>query len=161
MLKYTNYSICFQEVPNEVTLCFNISNCQIRCKDCHSKYLWEDIGNPLISDIIDILDNYKNYISCVCFMGGTHDTAQLKSLLDIVKTFNLKTCVYTGEDYSNKLDILLDSLDYLKVGPYIDDFGGLNKKTTNQKFYKIVKNNLIDKTYLFWKEDINDNSAKS
>lgn len=157
MLKYTNYEIVFQEVPNEVTLCFNISNCHIRCKDCHSKFLWEDIGEPLIKNLISIVDKYKDYITCVCFMGGTNEIFQLKSALDIVKTFNLKTCVYTGEEYSDKLNKLFESLDYLKVGPYIDELGGLNKKTTNQIFYEIVNNNLVDKTYLFWKEDIYEN----
>ena len=157
MLKYTNYGVCFQEVPNEITLYFNISNCKVRCEECHSKYLWEDIGEPLVKNLIDIIDNYKDYITCVCFMGGTNDIAQLKSAIEIVKTFGLKTCVYTGEEYSDKLNKLLESLNYLKVGPYIEKFGGLDKKTTNQKFYEIINNKLIDKTYLFWKEDINEN----
>ena len=156
MLKYVDYSIVFQEVPNEVTLCFNISNCQIRCKDCHSKYLWENIGEPLIKNIIEIINNYKDYISCVCFMGGTQELNQLKSALDIVKTFNLKTCVYTGEEYSNKFEKLFESLDYLKVGPYKKEFGGLDKETTNQVFYKIENNKLIDITYLFRKKIINE-----
>ena len=156
MLKYTNYEIVFQEVPNEVTLCFNISNCQIRCKDCHSKFLWEDIGEPLIKNLISIIDRYKDYITCVCFMGGTQELNQLKSAIDIVKTFNLKTCIYTGEEYSEKFDKILKSINYIKFGPYINKFGGLDKRTTNQRFYQVIDGVLKDITYLFWKESLND-----
>ena len=44
-LKYINYDIVFQEVPNEISLVFNISGCPHKCEGCHSKYLWEYTGN--------------------------------------------------------------------------------------------------------------------
>ena len=53
MLKYVNTGIVFQEIPDEVTLAINISNCPCRCPGCHSHYLWEDIGLPLNTDAID------------------------------------------------------------------------------------------------------------
>ena len=40
MLKYVNTDIVFQEIPDEVTLAVNISNCPCRCPGCHSQYLW-------------------------------------------------------------------------------------------------------------------------
>ena len=46
MLKYANFDIVFQEVPEEVTLAINISNCPNQCPGCHSKYLWENKGKP-------------------------------------------------------------------------------------------------------------------
>ena len=39
MLKYVNTGIVFQEIPDEVTLAINISNCPCRCPGCHSRYL--------------------------------------------------------------------------------------------------------------------------
>ena len=50
MLKYVNTGIVFQEIPDEVTLAINISNCPCHCPGCHSHYLWEDIGLPLDTD---------------------------------------------------------------------------------------------------------------
>ena len=41
----------------------------------------------------------------------------------------------------------------IKLGPYIEELGPLNSKTTNQRFYKIEKNKLVDITNLFWKSD--------
>ena len=47
MLKYVDTKVVFQEVPDEITLAINISNCPCHCINCHSSYLAEDIGEPL------------------------------------------------------------------------------------------------------------------
>ena len=44
IMKYVNESVVFAEIPDEVTLAINISNCPCRCPGCHSKFLWGDIG---------------------------------------------------------------------------------------------------------------------
>lgn len=44
MLKYVDARVVFQEIPDEITLAINISNCPCHCKGCHSQYLAEDIG---------------------------------------------------------------------------------------------------------------------
>ena len=48
MLKYVDTKVTFSEVPDEISLCISISNCPNHCKGCHSPYLAEDIGKPLI-----------------------------------------------------------------------------------------------------------------
>ena len=53
MLKYVNTDVVFQEIPDEVTLAINISNCPCHCPGCHSRYLWEDIGLSLDTEAID------------------------------------------------------------------------------------------------------------
>lgn len=71
MLKYVDSDIVFQEIPDEVTLAVNISNCPFRCSGCHSMHLWKDIGEPLTVDVIDgFINKYGGAITCVCFMGG-------------------------------------------------------------------------------------------
>ena len=71
MLKYVNTGIVFQEIPDEVTLAINISNCPCHCPGCHSHYLWEDIGIPLTTDAIDaFVEEYGEDITCLSFMGG-------------------------------------------------------------------------------------------
>ena len=52
MLKYVDTLVTFSEVPDEITLCLNISNCPCHCKNCHSSYLAEDIGEGLTLDKI-------------------------------------------------------------------------------------------------------------
>ncbi len=53
MLKYVNTGVVFQEIPDETTLSINISGCPNHCPGCHSKYLWQDIGNVLDKKAID------------------------------------------------------------------------------------------------------------
>ena len=50
MLKYYNYDIVFQEIPDEVTLAVNLTNCPHRCIGCHSPHLRHNIGEPLPAD---------------------------------------------------------------------------------------------------------------
>jgi len=39
MLKYTTAQVVFSEIPDEITLAINLSNCPIHCPNCHSKEL--------------------------------------------------------------------------------------------------------------------------
>lgn len=45
--KICRCKVVFAEVPDEVTLAINISNCPCQCKGCHSSYLAQDIGTEL------------------------------------------------------------------------------------------------------------------
>lgn len=158
-LKYIGHSIVFQEVPNEVTLAISITGCPIHCKDCHSKYLWEDTGRYIRDDIQELLDKYKDTITCVCFMGGDRDfdcIEELKELCYICRVAGYKTALYTGNRLSPTLiSFGLYYLNYIKVGEYNEQKGGLEKPTTNQKMFRITTEDNIniweDITSFFWK----------
>ena len=47
------------------------------------------------------------------------------------------------------------AFDYVKIGPYIEEFGPLDSKTTNQQLFKFDwKTCTLDNiTYKFWKND--------
>ncbi len=143
MLKYTETLVVFAEVPDEVTLAINISNCPNRCPSCHSKYLWDDIGTPLTSFELERLINQNSGITCVAFMGGDASPDEVLDLAFLVhEEFGLKTCWYTGRtrDYWESTDLFpenYDVLDYVKFGPYDEQYGALDCKTTNQRFYKV------------------------
>ena len=59
MLKYTTAEVTFREIPDEITLCINISNCPIHCADCHSKELWGDIGTELSFDELKLPSDFQ------------------------------------------------------------------------------------------------------
>ena len=66
MLRYADYDIVFQEIPDEVTLAINLSNCPNHCKGCHSAYLMEDVGEPLTEESLStLLGKYGKAITCV------------------------------------------------------------------------------------------------
>ena len=150
MLKYVDTKVTFAEVPNEISLCINISNCPCNCKGCHSSYLAENIGNELNSNSIKELINNNKGITCICFMGGDSNPSEVDALAQFIKIyFPIKIAWYSGRQELSK-DINLNNFNFIKLGPYIEELGPLNSKTTNQKFYKIEENKLIDITDIFW-----------
>ncbi len=157
MLKYHSYNIVFQEVPNEVTLAINITNCPNRCKGCHSAFLQKDIGGELNEDTMDVLlKKYAKAITCVCFMGGDADPDEVERLSLYVKKVSrnsYKTAWYSGKS-KFPLSCSVKSFDFLKLGPYMEQYGGLDSPNTNQRFYFIDKGILIDETCLFRKKEV-------
>ena len=143
--------VTFSEFPDEISLCINISQCPCHCTGCHSSYLAEDIGEPLLESTLHRLITENKGITCVGFMGGDIEPKSVNALAQYIKTeYNLKVGWYSGRQTLSK-DIEFDNFDYIKIGPYIEEYGPLNKNTTNQKFYKIINNKLQLITDKFWK----------
>lgn len=145
-MKYVDHGIYFREFPDEIAYCFNISGCPNKCPECHSKYLWEDIGTPLT--IENIKSNIDDNIDFIGLMGGDQDPNYISELAANLKNLGYKVGWYSGKD---KILVDINNFDYIKTGPYIAKFGSLDKLTTNQRYYKIVDGKLIDQTYKFWK----------
>ena len=137
MLKYTNTQVVFREIPNEVTLAINISNCPIHCPDCHSKELWKNIGKDLSQRALERLISENSGISCVCFMGGDSEPEIIPLLAEVVKKQGLKVGWFSGQEHFPNVD--LDNIDFLKVGPYIKEKGGLDNPNTNQRLYSKIQ----------------------
>ena len=158
-MKYADVKVVFREVPEELTLAVNISGCPVKCPGCHSSYLVKDIGEILDRESLRRLIESNKGITCVSFMGGDADPAFIRELSFWVKqTYpGLKTCWYSGRDLENARPVL-DSLDFVKVGPFIDEFGPLDSETTNQRFYRILQTekgpSLTDWTFKFKKRFI-------
>ena len=153
MLKYVNTGVVFQEIPDEVTLSINISRCPCHCPGCHSRYLWEDIGEPLTASSLDnIIKECRGDITCVCFMGGDAEPEYVETLAKFIHRQypELKVGWYSGRSrvpYNiNKMHF-----DYIRLGPYIKHLGNLQQPTTNQRFYrKVIGDSFTDVTSLFW-----------
>ena len=150
MVKYHDFLLTFTEVPDEISLCINCTCCPLKCKNCFEPWLQDDCGKQLSTQELDLLIEKSWGISCVCFMGGINDYRTLADLMKHVKEKGLKVAIYSGH---NHIDSTIEPfVDYYKVGPFIPERGGMNKKTTNQKFLKKKNNSWIDITYRFQKE---------
>ena len=156
MLKYVDTKIVFAEIPNEITLAINISGCPCNCKGCHSSYLAGDICERLDFDSLNKVINTNTGVTCISFMGGDVNSSNVNILAEFIRAKypELKVAWYSGRQELSE-DIELMNFDYIKLGPYIEEFGPLNSKTTNQRMYKVVKQNdnyeLVDITNKFWK----------
>ena len=149
-MKVASFDIVFQEIPGEVTLALNLSNCPCHCSGCHSPHLAEDIGEPLNEQLLDgLIARYGSMITCVAFMGGDADPEEVARWAEYVRP--LKTAWYSGRTSFPRNP---RTLDYLKLGPYIEALGGLKSPTTNQRLYKRVGDEWQDITSSFWKNNL-------
>ena len=156
MLKYVDSKVVFAEIPDEITLAINISNCPCHCEGCHSPYLADDIGEPLdLQHLTDLIDSNRG-ISCVCIMGGDANPSEVDDIAQDIKEYypELKVAWYSGRQELSK-EIELENFNYIKLGPYIKDKGPLNCRTTNQVMLEIdvIQGKVFKKdiTAKFWK----------
>lgn len=145
---YSSIQIVLQEVPGEISICFSICGCKLRCKGCHSPILWkENNGQELSMDVFkSTLKTYKQFASCVLFMGGEWHQKELIHYLHYARDMGYKTCLYTGEEAISP-DIR-KHLTWIKIGEWIEERGGLDTPTTNQKFIEVQSNKLLNHLFL-------------
>lgn len=139
MLKYTDYDIVFQEIPDEVSLAVNLSGCPNRCPGCHSPQLQQDVGEPLTAEAIDtLLARYKGSVTCVCLMGGDGDPQAVAVLAEHLRRNypGLRIGWYSGRPEA-PAEFRKALFDYLKLGPYVAALGGLRSPATNQRLWRL------------------------
>ena len=155
--------VVFQEVPNEISLCFSITGCKVGCKGCHSTELWyAKNGISLTNQVfMQWLKKYKGLISCVVFFGGEWQPNALIEKLIIAKNFGLKTCLYSGEEAGEKhIDLRISQhLNFLKTGKWQAELGGLDSTTTNQVFRDLITGEKLN--HLFTKNNIDAQAFNS
>lgn len=149
MIKYTDFSVVFEEIPDRVTLALSISNCQNNCKGCHSAFLRKNIGTELTEDSFST--EFKDvipFVNCFLLLGEGDDRDTLIRISDFVKKeYGIETAIYSGRDKVE--DDYFDHFDFVKVGSWQYEKGPLNKRTTNQRLYYHRE----DITYKFWKNE--------
>lgn len=155
-MKFHEKMVCFQEVPSETSLSYSITNCKIHCPGCHSQYLWADTGIDIFAELENDLKYNKGLVTCILFLGGYGEDQRddLKKALKMCREAGYKTALYTGYEFEEVDQETKNLLDYLKVGPYIETAGPLNKPTTNQRMYRIIHRDgsytFEDITHKFW-----------
>jgi anaerobic ribonucleoside-triphosphate reductase activating protein len=126
--------------------------CNINCYNCHNKHTWDINGGYLI-DSSQIINSIKNnpLLQGITLTGGE---ALLQKdnclfLIEEAKKLNLDVILYTGRIYEDLKSLndsvinqILDKIDYLVDGPYIDEIRSLTlyfRGSSNQRFIDINK----------------------
>jgi anaerobic ribonucleoside-triphosphate reductase activating protein len=138
-VNYLSHDIVFKEHPKHVSIGLFITGCPNKCPGCHSPVLQTNTGKELtVDELKKILTKYNGLADNVIFFGGDH-CADLNTLLIVCKEMGYKTTLWTGSNSVSGITMAL--LDYLKVGPYKQELGGLSSPMTNQKYFDL-KNHL-------------------
>lgn len=151
--------ITFSEIPDEISLCLNITGCKCNCEGCSEPWLKKEEGIELNSDVLDNYIKENPDITCVCLMGGDHEQEDIKRISSYIKKkSSLKIAFYSGKDEIN-LE-LIPYLDYYKIGRWIipkgdsskyhlSNNGPINFPWSNQLLFKVEDNKLINITCKF------------
>jgi anaerobic ribonucleoside-triphosphate reductase activating protein len=143
-MKFTDVRIVFQEIPNEISLAYLISGCPLQCKGCHSSFAWHGSRGQewSVEEFQKKLHKYSHVVTCLLFLGGEWHEEELVDNLKYAHAQGLKTALYTGrEEVSSEL---LSHLDYIKLGPWIAERGGLESSTTNQRLIEIKTGKILN-----------------
>lgn len=153
-MKYESTLVTFTEIPDEISLCFNITGCPCQCRECFEPWLAEDSGMELNYAVLEAEIASHPHITCVCFMGGDRYYDDISILvMELKREYpQLKWAMYSGRSQMNPF--LSTILDYYKIGPYIPEKGPLNKNTTNQVMYKKIDGEWKDITYRFQEKKV-------
>lgn len=82
-------------------------------------------------------------------MGGDADPSEIERLAFWIKGKypDIRTAWYSGsETIADGFDI--SALDYIKIGPFRHELGGLKSPTTNQALYMIEPDGNLKRIYL-------------
>ena len=150
MIKYVPSltDIVLEEIPDRVSLAVEISNCRGNCIGCHSPFLKKDLGDELTAEAVEKLLKTNFGVNCFLFLGEGNDPEALKAIAYYLRSSHpeLELALYSGRESVE--DELFEIFDFVKVGPYIKEFGPLNEKTTNQRLYY----HRADITSSFWRK---------
>jgi anaerobic ribonucleoside-triphosphate reductase activating protein len=138
-MKYVRKGMSISLVPDKMSLYFEMSNCPLLCKGCHTPELRKDTGFPLTPEkLSEMLRWYAPYTDVIVFLGEGVVSEELTELLRVCKDAGHETCLYTGR--LGVAPSVMRYLDYLKTGPYIERCGGLEAEGTNQMFTRLSDN---------------------
>lgn len=96
--------------------------------------------------LTSLIGMYSSAITCFCFMGGDADPVEIQRLSTWIKANypGIKTAWYSGREVLPEgFDIRV--LDYIKLGPYKAELGGLKSPATNQALYRIESDGSLSK----------------
>ena len=110
-----------------------------------------DFGDKLLENFLKIVQLYLSYATCICFLGEGENTIyehrEFYEMTEIAGRYNLKTCLYCGRD--TDIEEWMNIFDFVKLGSYREDLGGLDSPSTNQRFLEKTKGKYTDITYKF------------
>lgn len=136
--------ITFAEVPNHIAYFIELGDCKLKCKGCHSPELCKPtMGDTPLSDIVA---KAKSLIglgaNAIAVLGGTDcysfSRGSLGKLLDSLSHLS-RVALYTGNNDRGGLMrefARRHHCTWVKTGKYDEKKGGLQSKTTNQRFYE-------------------------
>lgn len=144
---YVTLNVC-----PDIAVAYEFGGCTKRCKGCHSEHLHKEVENPL--EISYVIEHAKTRIASgvkvIALMGIDTSSMfpvehQVRLCEELSKIAPL--CIYSGNKEIDSRLLEVPNIKYCKTGEYIEELGGMEQLTSNQRLYQFIDNNIIDITY--------------
>ena len=126
--------------PGVRTVVF-FQGCDLRCKGCQNPSTWEmKNGTEVTTDeLVTILE--KEVVNKKVTFSGGEPLMQVEALIDVVKKLkDFDIAVYTGHEYEDVPQELLENINYIKTGSFKEELKSTVKPyvgSTNQEFRRV------------------------
>ena len=126
--------------PGVRTVVF-FQGCDLRCKGCQNPSTWEmKNGTEMTTDELVMILKKEVINKKVTFSGG-EPLMQVDALIDVVKKLkDFDIAVYTGHEFEEVPQELLDNITYIKTGSFKEELKSTVKPyvgSTNQEFRRV------------------------
>lgn len=126
--------------PGVRTVVF-FQGCNLRCKGCQNPSTWEmKKGTKMTTEELAVILKQEAVNKKVTFSGG-EPLLQIDALLDVIKKLQgFDIAVYTGHEFEEVPQELLENINYIKTGPYREDLKTTVKPfvgSVNQEFRRL------------------------
>ena len=94
----------------------------------------------------ELIGKYSAAITCFCFMGGDAEPFEVERIARWIRESfpTIKTAWYSGKEALPE-GFDANVMDFIKLGPFIQELGGLKSPNTNQALYRILPGGVFEK----------------
>jgi len=105
------------EYNGKISLVIFMARCPLRCPYCHNSEILEDGKDMGLDELFKLIDSAIDYIDAVVVSGGEPllQIKELSSILKYSKGLNLKTKIDTSGCYPERLEEILQYIDYIAI----------------------------------------------
>lgn len=127
-----------------------LQGCRKNCKGCHNHQIQEHGKGTMINieNLIDFID--KRCCNKRITISGGEPLEQFDSLVllvDRLKNKGYEVCVYTGWELLSVPKSLLEKIDYIKTGGFVNDFRDSNIQyvgSSNQHMFSVENGSIVE-----------------
>ena len=135
-----NFNRSLVDGPGVRTVVF-FQGCDLRCKGCQNPSTWEmKNGTEMTTDELVTVLKKEVVNKKVTFSGG-EPLMQVDALIDVMKKLQgSDIAVYTGHEFEEIPQELLDNITYIKTGSFKEELKSTVKPyvgSTNQEFRRV------------------------
>ena len=126
-----------------VSLVIFMAKCPLLCPYCHNSETFNDTEDMELSEVFEVIDNHADFIDAIVISGGEplFQLDEVKEIFKYAKSSNLETKLDTCACYPDKLEEILDLIDYVAM----DVKAPFDKYDTIIEIRKSPKYNLLEK----------------